>query len=350
MPETLRMPETPPRVAVTGATGFVGSRLVEMLAERGYPITCLLRAGRTPTWSADASADIRIVRGDLDTAEGVETFLDGAEILVHSAGLTRAATEDRFRIVNVLGSARVASAARSSSAARGSAAAGVRHIIALSSLAAVGPADGPEGVDETTPLHPLTPYGRSKVEMEIEMRRAADPVPCTFIRPPAVYGPRDRDTLGIFRLAARGVRLSPNRHSLLSFVYVDNLVDLIIACIESPNARGEIFMVADDGALTWPEFATLAAESAFGPDAGRKTLDIAIPSWAQAMAAGAAELLKPFLKRPPLANRDKVLEGRQRWWTVNAKKARSLLGFAPPVATRDAVRATLQWYRANGWL
>ncbi|MCE5255545.1 MAG: NAD(P)-dependent oxidoreductase, partial [Spirochaetaceae bacterium] len=202
------------RVAVTGGTGFIGSHIVEGLLENGYEVSCLLRPGRPLGWLEGLT--IRVCRGDIDSGEGLNALLDGCHTLVHAAGLTRALTEDRFRVVNVLGSAKLAAAAgraAENAAKAGNSAAHIEHIIAISSLAAVGPSHNDKGVGADDELRPLTPYGRSKVEMEQVMRSIAGPIPCTFLRPPTVYGPRDRDTLELFRMAKRGIRVSLNAKS-----------------------------------------------------------------------------------------------------------------------------------------
>ncbi|MCE5255730.1 MAG: NAD-dependent epimerase/dehydratase family protein, partial [Spirochaetaceae bacterium] len=291
---------------------------------------------------------IRVCRGDIDSGEGLNALLDGCHTLVHAAGLTRALTEDRFRVVNVLGSAKLAAAAAlatENAAKAGNSAAHIEHIIAISSLAAVGPSRNDKGVGADDELRPLTPYGRSKVEMEQVMRSIAGPIPCTFLRPPTVYGPRDRDTLELFRMAKRGIRASLNAKSRLSFLYVENLVDAVIACVERPAARGEDFMLADGGAYTWAEFSALIAEAA-----GRRGIAFTVPGWMLSAAAGISALARPFARKPLLINRDKVLEGRQERWMANTEKTEKTLGFRPRRTTAEGVAATYAWYESQGWL
>ncbi|MGB4572733.1 MAG: NAD-dependent epimerase/dehydratase family protein [Rectinemataceae bacterium] len=323
-------------VAVTGGTGFVGSHIVEGLLERGFGVSCLLRPGRAPGWLE--GLPIRIHRGDIDSGQGLGEFLEGCDSLVHVAGLTRALTEDRFRVVNALGSAKLAAAVRNSASPPG-------RIIAISSLSASGPSADGRGVGADAALHPLTPYGRSKAEMERVMRSVAYPVPCTFLRPPPVYGPRDRDMLELFRMAKRGLRVSLSAKARLSFLYVENLVGAVIACIENPAAMGEDFMVADEGVYSWADFTAL-----IGAASGRNGLAFTVPDWCLALAAGAAEMAKPLAKKPQLINRDKLLEGRQERWIADTSKTARLLGFKPAWNTADAVAATYAWYEKQGWL
>jgi len=319
----------------------VGSHIVESLLENGYEVSCLLRPGRPLGWLE--GLDIRVCRGDIDSGEGLDELLEGCHTVIHAAGLTRALSEDQFRAVNVLGSAKLSAAARRSG--ENSSAAHIGHMIAISSQAAVGPSPDDTGVSADTLLRPITPYGRSKVEMETVMRETASPIPCTFLRPPTVYGPRDKDTRGLFAMAKRGVRVSLNKRCRLSFLYAKNLADAATACVERPAAWGQSFMLADGPALSWAEFSTLIADTA-----GRRGMAFSVPSWMLSAAAGFSELARPFARTPPLVNKDKVREGRQERWIVDTKKTEKLLGFRPRWTTAQGIAETYAWYELQGWL
>jgi len=329
------------RVAVTGGTGFVGSHIVEALLENDYEVSCLLRPGRPLGWLE--GLDIRVCRGTIDSGEGLDELLEGCHTVIHAAGLTRALSEDQFRAVNVLGSAKLSAAARRSG--ENSSAARIGHIIAISSQAAVGPSPDDKGVSADATPRPLSPYGRSKVEMEAVMRETANPIPCTFLRPPTVYGPRDKDTRGLFAMAKHGVRVSLNKRSRLSFLYAKNLADATIACIERPSAWGQAFMLADGEALSWAEFTAMIADVA-----GRRGMAFSVPSWMLSTAAGFSALTRPFARTPPLVNRDKVREGRQERWIADTEKTERLLGFRPRWTTTQGIAETYAWYESKGWL
>ncbi len=375
------------RVAITGGTGFLGSHIVEALLASGYEVSCLVRPARPLGWLE--GLNVKVVRGDLDAKgpvgssfEALDELLEGCHTVVHVAGLTRAISEDQFRIVNVLGSAKLAAAAKKS---------GVRHIIAISSQAAVGPTpetDHPTlctghptpETDNSTPetacegtirdndrgfgtpndiiedqrgelrpisaeLQPISAYGRSKAEMEGVMRRIAAPIPCTMVRPPTAYGPRDKDTRALFALAKRGLRVSLNKKSRLSFLYAKNLAQAVACCVERPAAWGGDFMLADGAPLTWSEFTALIAQAA-----GRPGLAVNLPPWLLTAAAGAATLLQPFSRKPHLITKDKVLEGRQSLWIVDTKKTETILGFHPQWTTAQGIAETYAWYESQGWI
>ena len=350
------------RVAVTGGTGFLGSHIVEALLASGYEVSCLVRPARPLGWLE--GLNVRIVRGDLDAKgpvgssfEALDELLEGCHTVVHGAGLTRAISEDQFRVVNVLGSAKLAAAAKKS---------GVRHIIAISSQAAVGPttdtackaaardqdqyfktpSETPRDVmGDPGELRPLSAYGRSKAEMEGVMREIAAPIPCTILRPPTAYGPRDKDTRALFALAKRGLRVSLNKKSRLSFLYAKNLAQAVVCCVEQPAAWGGDFMLADGAPLTWGEFAAMIAQAA-----GRPGLAVNLPPWLLTAAAGAATILQPFSRKPHLITKDKVLEGRQHLWIADTTKTETILGFHPQWTTAQGIAETYSWYESQGWI
>jgi dihydroflavonol-4-reductase len=329
------------RVAVTGGTGFIGSHVVERLLEAGFEVSCLVLPGEGPGWIA--GRDVRLFAGSVLDRESLLPFLEGADAIVHLAGLTRAKTEAEFMAVNADGAANLLDAALALSPAP-------RHIVAMSSLAAVGPSpvDG-SCLDEEAPRLPLTPYGRSKAALEDVVRgyaaREDGRVEFTFIRAPGVYGPRDRDFLQYFELVDRGLRLIVGARNVMSLLYVKTLARAIVACVLNPAAYAQAFFVADEGAFDWDALCGMIERAL-----GKRTVRVRIPEWAVSVVAFFAAIAKPFMRKPPLVTRDKILEMRQPCWIVSTEKAARLIGFKPGVSTEDAIAETAAWYRENGWI
>ncbi|HOX31909.1 MAG TPA: NAD(P)-dependent oxidoreductase [Spirochaetales bacterium] len=325
------------RVAITGGTGFIGSHLAELLLAEGHELSCLVLPGEGRRWLE--GLPIRFLEGSLLDSRSLGPFLEGADAIVHLAGLTRARSEAEFMAVNADGAVNLVEAARKLGRPP-------RQVIAMSSLAASGPCGG-EGtcLDEDAPLRPLTAYGRSKAALEELVAREAGPIACTFIRAPGVYGPRDPDFLQYFKLVKRGLRLIVGKRSQLSFLYVKTLARAISACLLNPAAYGQAFFVADEGEYDWDQFSALI-ELALG----RRTRRVRVPEWAVRAAALASAAAGPFLRRPPLLTEDKLLEMRQSRWVVSTAKAKRLLGFEPSLSTEDAIAETAAWYREAGWL
>jgi nucleoside-diphosphate-sugar epimerase len=328
------------KIAVTGGTGFVGSHVVELLLAGGDEVNCLVLPSEGRLWLEPYSGEsrLRFFEGSVTDRASLGPFVGGCDAIVNIAGLTRAKTEERFVEVNSGGAVNLVEAAL----ARPD---GPRHIVSMSSLAAVGPCPDGRCLDEDAPLRPLTPYGRSKAALEAALRAYEGRMNCTFIRAPGVYGPRDRDFLQYFKLVTRGLRLIAGSRNVTSLVYVKTLAAAIVTCIRNPAAYGEAFFIADDGEYDWDELSAMI-ESALG----KRTLRIAVPDWAVAILATLAEAVKPFARRPPLLGRNKLLEMRQPRWVVSTAKARRLLGFEPLMSTAEALAETGLWYRDMGWI
>jgi len=324
------------RIAVTGGTGFVGSHVVEALLADGHEVCCLVLAGDRLPWLDNLP--VRRVAGDLRSRESLMPFLTGCDAIIHIAGLTRAKTEAGFQAINVAGTAALLEAALLLPAPP-------RHIVAMSSIAAVGPSPPGSALDEDAPLRPLTPYGRSKAAMESLLRQHGDRVAHTIIRAPTVYGPRDRDVLAYFRLLNRGLRLIVGRGNVLSIVYVKTLARAVASCVLNPSAQGQALFIADHGAYDWDQFSGLIEKAL-----GRRTFRVRIPDGVVAVIAAASELAKPLTRTPPLINRDKLAEMRQPCWVVSTDRAKRLIGFEPLMSSEAALAETAEWYRAAGWI
>jgi dihydroflavonol-4-reductase len=331
------------RIAVTGGTGFVGSHVVELLMERGHDVHCLVLPNEGPQWLQGAK--VRFFEGSVTDRGSLGPFLEGRDAIVNVAGLTRAKTEADFMAVNVGGAVNLVEAALALPD-------GPRHIVSMSSMAASGPCYATGGVggegrclDEDDELRPLTPYGRSKAALETSLLAYEGRMHCSFIRAPGVYGPRDRDFLQYYRLVKRGLRVIVGRNNVTSLLYVRTLASAIAACLLNPASYGQAFFIADEGEYDWDDFSAMVEACL-----DKKTFRVQVPEWIIALAAFFAEASKPFTKRPPLLDKDKLLEIRQHRWVVSTTKAERLLDFKPLVSTAEAIAETGRWYEEKGWI
>jgi nucleoside-diphosphate-sugar epimerase len=220
---------------------------------------------------------------------------------------------------------------------------GLRKFVFLSSLSATGPAKEGRPVDEETPASPVSHYGKSKLAAEQAVLKHIKErgLPAVIIRPPAVYGPRDRGFRVFFRMISRGVfpDWGPSRYSL---IYVDDLVRGIVAAAHSPHSAGDIFFLADDQPYTSREIVQVMAEAC-----SKKPLRVPIPRFCMPVVAGLSELSG---RESFIINRDKLREIRHRNWVCDPARAKRELGFAPKTKLKEGIKWTADWYRIHRWL
>ncbi len=334
---------------VTGSSGFVGSHLVEALAGAGWDVRRLVRPESSPPAAPIPDALARRVETRAApladaAALGRSGALDGADAVFHVAGVTRARTLAEFRAGNVAPTAALldALAARAPDAPRGS----PPRFVLVSSQAAAGAArsaDRPR--TERDPAEPVGAYGHSKREAERLLAGHPGGLPWTVVRPAAVYGPRDRDFLPVFRHAARGLALYPGtRDAWLSMVYVGDLARALVLAATAPQAVGGTYFVAGDERVPWPAVYDAAAAAA-----GRRLrLALDTPAAVLAAAGVAGDAWSALTRRPVLVTREKLRLGRPRYWCCSAARARLELGWVPNVPLAEGARRTYAWYKAHG--
>lgn len=324
-------------VLVTGASGFIGSHLVERLLAEGASVRCLVRPVSPRGGAARhlPPPGAKPVLGDLLTGAGVAEAVQGATVVFHLAGVTKTLRVSEYYTGNVTTTENLLRALRSSDA----------RLIHVSSLAAMGPSPGGAPLREDSPPQPLTHYGRSKLEGERAVRASALGPSAVVIRPPVVYGPRDTDVFQVFRAAARGLLVRIGAESYFSFIHVADLIDGLLLAAGRPEAAGRDYFLANPAPVSWTEFASIAAAVA-----GRKLRTFALPSWGAYLAGACAELWARVKRRPGILSRDKVADARQRYWICDATRAASELGFTAQLSLREGVAATLEWYRQERWL
>jgi nucleoside-diphosphate-sugar epimerase len=302
-------------IAITGATGFVGSAVLDAALADGHQVRALARRDQT------ARAGVEWVRGDLGDTASLAALVEGADAVIHVAGLTNTPDPATFEAANVTGTANVITAIKQ---------AGARRLVFVSSLSARMPG--------------LSAYGASKAKAETLVE--ASGLDWTTVRPPGVYGPRDVDYLEMFRTAKWGfVPLPPGGAS--SIIHADDLARLLVA------------LAAGNAAAT--------KKQVYEPDDGREG------GWshkelAQAIgrAVGKRSVFAPHLPRAVLeatATADRLLRGDRakltadrvgymthpNWVSRFDRKPPPGL-WQPKISGEEGLKATAEWYRREGWL
>lgn len=303
----------PATIAITGATGFVGRHLTDRLRASGAAIRALSRRG--------AIAGTLTIDGDLADPAALEALTQGADRVVHLAGLVKSPDPDAFARVNVEGTERLARAM----------APGRARLLLVSSLAA---------------RHPeVSAYARSKRAAEEAALAVLGPERVTIFRPPAVYGPGDRATLLVFQQLAKGLLVAPGpRGARFSLLHVHDLADLIAAALTDRLALPPLLEPDDQrpGGYGWADVAAIA-----GRTTGRKVRLLRIPTRLLRQPARLCDALgRRFGLDLPLSA-DKLGELAHGQWVAGGPP----LSMLPPRITfKEGFGPTLDWYNEAGWL
>ncbi|BDU73308.1 NAD-dependent epimerase/dehydratase family protein [Mesoterricola silvestris] len=323
----------PASVLVTGGHGFIGSHLCARLVQRGHRVRILARPG------ADLSnldgLDVEVAQGDLTDPGSLPAALAGVTRVFHLAGALKGFSEEALLAVNRDGTRNLVGACPPD----------LERFVLVSSLAAAGPSPGgPEPRPPGAPDAPLTWYGRSKVEAERVV--LASGLPCVILRPPVVFGPRDRDVLSYFRIAARGFLPVPGtRERWYSLVFAPDLADGILRAGEAPLPSGETLPLVNAEPVTWLDLGRHIARAL-----GRRGRELHLPEAAIRAAGQVAGLAARLRGRPEIFSPQKVIEMLAPAWVASPEKARTLLGWSAGTPLDQALWQTVRWYRDHGWL
>lgn len=322
------------KALVTGATGFVGGHLVDHLLRRGDQVTALVRSPRKAIRLGELG--VRLEPGDLHGMHALARAADSQDVIYHVAGAVAARDEAAYLVGNRDGTLNMVRAAE---------AAGRPRFVLVSSMAAGGPAE--RGVPKTAddPSRPVTAYGRSKLAAEQIVRASA--LPWTILRPPTIYGPRDRDNLiKVFRIARTGIAPVFGDGSMeLSAVYAPDLAEALWLTAETPAAVGRTYYANHPQVVTSAELVRL-----IGRAMGKQVRVVGLPERAArailAVTGGTATLFG----RVTILNADKANEFYQPAWTGDPTPFMHDTGWNAAHDLAAGLRETYRWYREAGWL
>lgn len=327
------------RILLTGGSGFLGSYVAEQLSSQGHTVCALVRP-RSDKSLLEKLPGIEFVNGAVDDRDSIFKAVEGMEAIAHLAGLVKARRPEEFAAVNTQGTINLLDAAQERAPK-------LKRFVLVSSLAAIGPsADGRPIADDAAP-NPVTHYGRSKLAGERAALARAGVLPITIIRPPLIYGPRDRETLAFFTSVRNGVLpLLGDGKNTLSVIYGADAASAIVKALTTDVPSGRSYFVEDGEIYVWRE-ALAAVEAALGK---RAFVRVGLPMGVVQVAAAASQLWGKLSNTAQMLTLDKINELKQRHWVCSGAGARSELGWAPQTPWAEGVRVTAEWYRREGWL
>ena len=326
------------KVFLTGASGFVGSHVLDSLRAGHHEVSILLQHTSNTRFISRHVPEVKVHYGSLDDLSVLTKAMSGVEAVIHCAGKIKALHSSEFYRVNQAGTCNMVTAAN---ACRES----VRHLVYISSLAVSGPGVLGCPAEETGEPRPVSVYGRSKWLGEIEVRQHCR-VPWTILRPAAVYGPRDTEFLPLFQKIERGVMplLSGGKRAL-NLVYGPDVAAAVLCSLMHERGAGGTYHVAAEPPCTEEKFMQeIAAQFQLRP------LRLPIPRSALYLACVIQEILCRATGRPNILSRQKLPELLAPGWVCSTDRIRQELGFTASTSLKDGVGRTFDWYRREGWV
>jgi nucleoside-diphosphate-sugar epimerase len=316
-------------VSVTGATGFLGWHIALELMARGSSVRAIVRPGNQKPLPSGVE-----IRESALARDAVTAAIDGCDLVIHAAGLTRARSDQAYRSVNVDGTRAVVAAANQVGA----------RIIHISSLAAIGPGTPDRPAHEDDRPQPLTAYGRSKLASEAVVRSEAH-VPWTILRPSAVYGPNDRQFLPLVRLATRGIfPLLARSSAAFTLVYAGDLARAVATAADDERSVGQAIFIGHRDPQTAYSVLRQLAQAVDRPYKPRR-----IPGVLVRALALAGESAWRFGRRPTF-DMARFAELRAEGFVCSVERARAVIGFTAEVSLAEGLEQTVKWYRERGWI
>ena len=326
------------KVLLTGASGFVGSHILDSLRARGIATVVLLRPTSNKRFIEAHLPHPDVRTGSVGDPQSLAAAVQDVTHVVHCAGCTGALHISEFYEVNQTGTRHVVKAINQQQGR-------IERLVHISSLAAAGPALPDRPAREDEPPNPISEYGKSKLAGEQEVQGACKSE-YVILRPPAVFGPRDTAFLPLFK--AVRAHLLPrfgNGRQALSLVFVKDLAEAAVTCLAHPAAAGKTFYVAS------PEVTTARGlTDEIAAQMKTWTLTFPVPMAALQLLCCLQEAVSRLTQRPGMLSRQKYAELRAPGWVCDPTRLRQELGFACGTTLKTGIAETLAWYRQQGWL
>ncbi len=323
-------------VALTGATGFIGSHIAEALMNHGFQIRVFVRR-KTEFIAKIEAKGAKVFVSHPDDTQTLKKAFENADTVIHCAGLTKALREQDYINVNVSFTKNILDSLDRQ-----------QKFIFLSSQAASGPSRNDLPTDENTPPAPITYYGKSKLMAEYHIQQWAQKKHAnyTILRPSVVYGPRERDMYCMFRLIKQGIMPLLNGGRMrLSIIHVHDLVKATIKTVMSP-CDNQIYFVSGDYGYSWEEVCKTIQWAVNRA----KALKINLPVSVISPIACVFDTIALARGKPALLNSQKLIEIRQSSWLCSNRKIKNNLKWKPEVSLREGIRQTAHWYFSKNWL
>ena len=325
------------KALVTGGTGFIGSHLVEHLLSKKYSVRTLVRRTSDLTWLK--GLNVEYVYGDLFDDDALREAVTSVDYVYHSAGITNAKKKEDYYRGNATGTGNILRAVLAHNP-------NLRRFVHVSSQTAVGPSPSKAPISEEAEPHPITTYGKSKRKAEEECLNVIARIPLTIVRPPVVYGPRDKDVFEFFNTMNKGLQpIVGFNEKFVSMIHVSDLVRGFVMAGESNASVGQTYFVSSKNVYGWKEIGDETQRVL-----GHRALHVRLPKAGVFVVAAFAEFFSLFSEKPALINFEKARDMVQDYWTCDASKARKDFGFEQKISLAEGIRNTVEWYIQYHWL
>lgn len=313
-----------PRVLVTGATGFLGSHIAEVLAQHGFTVRCTVRPSSSLKWLEHLN--IEKIAVNFSDEASLQKACQGVDVVIHNAGITRAKNDAEFFETNTDATERLTKAAIK---------ARVSRFIFISSLEACGP-DG-----FTTAI---SAYGKSKLEAEHRLTDLQNAIEIILLRPAGVYGPRDTDLLTLFQLAKYGFLTVPATNGRLQPVHGRDVAEAVLATINGKAQLGP-FEIAEANTYSWQDMASMLEVAM-----NKKLRVLRIPREIFLGAGYLSETFSKLLNQAPKLDRRRAKSLAYYTYTCNTQPFKDAFDWQARISLQDGLKETAEWYKANNWL
>lgn len=333
------------RILITGASGFIGSFLVEKALELDFEIWAGVRNSSSREYLRDSRInfiDLNFNAKDKLSAQLQEFARKNGKFdyIVHNAGVTKCLNPNDFERVNFQYTANFIDALIEADCIPD-------KFILMSSLSAFGIGDEVNytPIKLTDTPNPNTAYGKSKLKAE-KYLQSQHAIPYMIMRPTGVYGPREKDYFLMLKTVKSGLDVGAGfKPQHLTFIYVKDLVNSVFLALESPY-KNKAYFIADGDVYTDKEYTSLVKKIL-----GKKyVLSIKVPLWLLKCVSVVAEEISKITKKPSTLNRDKYKIMKQRNWECDIQPLIDELGFSPRYTLEDGLKESFMWYKENNWI
>jgi len=323
------------RILITGANGFIGANLCNYLFENGYDISCLIRKNSDISLLSE-KVKKKVIVCDYDNLNELKSILSLGHTVIHLAALTKAKFFDEFYEVNVRMTENLVKTINSTSS--------IKHLIFISSQAALGPSNGTSKLNEEYIGKPISWYGNSKYLAEQKVRNCEKN--WTIIRPSSVYGEGDKDFLYYFRMIDKHIALIPGTgKKYISLIYVHDLIKVIERCMFLSRSHNKVFHATDERVYTIEEFIRAISDVM-----NKKIVMIGIPEKIIIITSKVFDYFSQSSKKQSVFNHQKANEMVQESWLLDNKETIKTLSIEPSNTLTLNLKKTYMWYKKHNLL